>query len=344
MAGRASEPPKDWQALAGDSWRAWFGQLSQAAESGAGPSAPADDPLARGMEGLKSYLDWMQGVASGLAAAAAGGEAKAAPFAGPAAPFAQAFAGAVPPGAPPSWQAVWLAAMKGGMADLPGVTPVAAFGSTREQQLQQQALAAAMAEYLETSSRYQELIQRANAEGAARLQARLEKLADAGQAVESLKALYDLWVEVAEEAYAEAALSHEFRESYGAMANAQMRVRKLQQQWTEQWCRELGMPTRSEVASLGRRLQEVRRELRARPQEAGRDDALAALKADVAALKRQLDALGQVPGEQAAAAAAPAAGKTADRRVQVSSRRAKATTTDTGGRSRSSSSTPRKRS
>jgi hypothetical protein len=84
------------------------------------------------------------------------------------------------------------------------------------------------------------------------------------------------------------------------MSNAQTRLRQLQQQQTEQCCRELGMPTRSEVASLGQRLQEVRRELRSRPAPA---DALTALRAEVAALKRRLDA---VEGKPAAAARTPA--------------------------------------
>lgn len=95
------------------------------------------------------------------------------------------------------------------------------------------------------------------------------KLAEPGFQVDSLKALYDLWVDAVEEAYAEIALSDEFREAYAAQGNTQMRVRQLQQQQVEQWCREIGLPTRSEVATLGQRLQELRRELR-RMQAAGR--------------------------------------------------------------------------
>jgi class III poly(R)-hydroxyalkanoic acid synthase PhaE subunit len=155
-------------------------------------------------------------------------------------------------------------------------------------------------EYLDTSARYQALIQRAHADGVARMQDRLARQAEAGQPIESLKALYDLWVDAAEDAYAEVALSDEFREVFGAMSNAQTRLRQLQQQQAEQCCRELGMPTRSEVASLGQRLQEVRRELRSRPAPA---DALTALRAEVAALKRRLDA---VEGKPAAAARTPA--------------------------------------
>ena len=41
----------------------------------------------------------------------------------------------------------------------------------------------------------------------------------------SARALFDLWIDAAEEAYAQVALSPEFREVYGAYVNAQMRLR-----------------------------------------------------------------------------------------------------------------------
>jgi ribosomal protein L29 len=55
---------------------------------------------------------------------------------------------------------------------------------------------------------------------------------------------------------------------YGAQVNTQMCVRKLQKEQLEQVCRQLGMPTASEVSSLGQRLQELRRELRELKQQA----------------------------------------------------------------------------
>jgi class III poly(R)-hydroxyalkanoic acid synthase PhaE subunit len=141
-----------------------------------------------------------------------------------------------------------------------------AFGHTREQQAQQQALLRALLDHQQASARYQELLARAQSRGAERMQ---RKLAEPGFQVDSLKAMYDLWVDAVEEAYAEIALSDEFREAYAAQGNTQMRVRQLQQQQVEQWCREVGLPTRSEVATLGQRVQQLRRELR-RMQAAGK--------------------------------------------------------------------------
>jgi polyhydroxyalkanoate synthesis regulator phasin len=179
----------------------------------------------------------------------------------------------------------------GGFGDLPGAHgPIPAFGLNREQQMQQQALATALLESMQASARYQELIQRASTQGMQRLQDKLARHAEPGRQIESLKGLYDLWVDASEEAYAEIALSDEFREVYGEMVNTQMRVRQLQQQQTEQLCRQLGVPTRSEVSSLGERLQALRREFRASRAGASADhaDEVMALRRELAALKRQL--------------------------------------------------------
>jgi class III poly(R)-hydroxyalkanoic acid synthase PhaE subunit len=170
--------------------------------------------------------------------------------------------------------------------------PMPAFGLARGQQMQQQALLAAAMEVQELSARYQALIQRAHAQGMDRLQLKLVELADAGRTVDTIGALYKLWVDAVEEAYAQVALSDEFSTAYADMANAQMRLRQHQLQQVEQVCQQLGLPARSEVATLGERLQALRREFRAsrihdasRGVEAGE---VAALRGEVAALRAQL--------------------------------------------------------
>jgi class III poly(R)-hydroxyalkanoic acid synthase PhaE subunit len=202
-------------------------------------------------------------------------------------------------------------------------------------QLDQQALAAAINEYTQISTRYQTLLQQVNTQGIARLQEMLGQHSEPGKQVESLKALYDLWVDAMEDAYSEMALSDEFRDVFGAMVNAQMQVRKLQQQQTEQWCRELGIPTRSEVDSLGQRLQQMRRELQTRKQEDSTADAsvVDALQAEIAALKRELAA--SKPTAKASAAVSPIARKSSNDsndKMGAATRRAKATRSAAGKR------------
>ena len=102
----------------------------------------------------------------------------------------------------------------------------------------------------------------------ARFQLKLAEREEPGRQIDSARGLYDLWIDAAEEAYAEIALSEEFREVYAAVVDAQMRVRQQVQGEIERFCNELGMPTRSEVDSIGQRLQALRREFRGRVQEA----------------------------------------------------------------------------
>ncbi|MEP7097337.1 MAG: class III poly(R)-hydroxyalkanoic acid synthase subunit PhaE [Dokdonella sp.] len=156
------------------------------------------------------------------------------------------------------------------------------FGSSREQQEHYQKAAVAAVEYQEQMNRYNALMMKASQRGFELFEGKLAEREQPGRQVESLRALYDLWVDAAEEGYAEIALSIEFREVYGALVNAQMRVRSLSQHGIEHFCAEVGMPTRSEVNSIGERLQALRREVRARG-----DDSLAG---EIAALREEFAA------------------------------------------------------
>ena len=317
MVDPASDFMRDYQALAQQSWDGWARQFQQAPATNpfAPPSAPAagNETLERTLAGLKGYFDWMQAAVAGGGAIPPGGDWQQQlqqMFGGTAQPFAQAF-GSIDSASAESftrqWQSWWQAAQQSGFGGQPGMhgaTPT--FGLNREQQMQQQTLAAALLASLQASARYQQLIQQASAKGMQLLQNKLAEHAEPGRQIDSMKGLYDLWVDASEEAYADIALSDEFRNAYGEMVNSQMRVRQLQQEQTERFCRELGVPTRSEVSSLGERLQALRREVRAGGAGGSADRAgdVGALQREVAALKRQL-------ARTAATAAKPPAAKKA---------------------------------
>jgi len=333
MADQASDFLKDYQTMAQQSWDAWTRYLQQQSTSsppfGAGgspfgPASTGDDLMARSMAALKGYSDWLQGaVSSGLGQSptdwqqslqslfsSLGGQ-----------PFAHAFA-SIDSEAAKSFTQLWQSWLQANPSAMPGmkfdVEHLAAFGYTRERQRMQQALAAAMQNYSEWAGKYQSLIQRANTEGFERLQAKLTEFADTSKQIESLKALYDLWVDAAEEAYAQIALSEDFRHAYGEMVNAQGRVRQLQQQQLDALCRDMGLPTRSEVTALGRRMHELRREVRGQ-RGVQENDEIAALRAEVAALKRQLAGQAQ-PARPVEKKAAPRSGKRATEEVATARR------------------------
>lgn len=148
----------------------------------------------------------------------------------------------------------------GAWLDLP------AFGLTREHQERDQALLRAWLDYQAASLRHAELM---HGSATRTLEVLESRLADPeAQAPATPRELFDLLVDAAEEAFAELAMSAEFAQLSGELLNAQMRVRAGIQAQVEQVAGQLGLPTRSEVDALGRKVQELKRALRRRPGEA----------------------------------------------------------------------------
>ena len=87
----------------------------------------------------------------------------------------------------------------------------------------------------------------------------LQECDEPGKRLESARALFDLWIEAAEEAWAELAFTDEYRKAYGEMTNAMMRVRLGLQGEVERMSALLGMPGRTEVDALARKVAELER-------------------------------------------------------------------------------------
>lgn len=326
---------EDWQAMSRQYWEAWSDATRKAFGHGASAPDAANTPWHEGLEqwsrmfssqgsqsetlerlltGVKAYFALLQS----LATKTAGKDGEANP---------QAWADALResfnfPGADaamfdnPLARALGEIAGKGakGFDDMmKGVMPFAeetramfglpAFGYLREHQEHYQKFAQAMLDYQQQTNRYNVLIARASRRGFELFEDKLAGREEPGRQIDSVRALYDLWVDSSEEAYSKIALSPEFREVYGALVNAQMRVRKHVQAEVERIATDLGMPTRSEIDSIGKRLHEVRRDLKHRDERAPDLAAeVAALRAEVQALKasRKSGAVSR-PARQAAA-------------------------------------------
>lgn len=163
---------------------------------------------------------------------------------------------------------------------------VPAFGYAREHQEHYQKMAAALVEYQDALARYNALVLKASQRSFGIFEDKLAARDEPGRQIESPRALYDLWVDAAEEAYAEIALSDEFRKVYGDVVNAQMRVRSHVQAEVERIGTDLGMPTRTELNSVHKRLHEMRR-----AGKNGNDKRVADLEREVAALREELATL-----------------------------------------------------
>lgn len=171
-----------------------------------------------------------------------------------------------------------------------------AFGYLREHQEHYQKMAAAFVEYQEAVGKYNGLMLKASQRGFEIFQDKLAAREEPGRQIETPRALYDLWVDAAEEAYQEIALSDEFRKVYGDVVNAQMRVRSQVQQEVERIGVDLGMPTRTELNSVHKRMHDLRRELRG-SRGADANGEIAALRAEVQKLREQLNARQAKPAQ-----------------------------------------------
>lgn len=137
-----------------------------------------------------------------------------------------------------------------------------AFGFARERQERQQALMQALLDYQDKTSAYNALMMKSAQRAYEVFEDKLAERAEPGRQLQSARAMFDLWIDAAEEAYAEIALSPEFRKVYGALVDAQMRVRGGMQKQVEEMGGMLGMPTRSEVDGAHRKIAELERQLR----------------------------------------------------------------------------------
>lgn len=137
-----------------------------------------------------------------------------------------------------------------------------AFGLNREQQERWQALAEAQLALQQKNDAYNALMLEAGRDAFERFERKLEAHSEPGRQLQSARALFDLWIDAAEEAYAEIALSAGFRQVYGELINAQMRVRAGIQREIELVGGLFGMPGRTEVDAAHRKIAELERQLR----------------------------------------------------------------------------------
>lgn len=137
-----------------------------------------------------------------------------------------------------------------------------AFGLNRNHQARLQTLARAQQDYQAQSQAYGEQLKSAIEQAFGRFTSKLGEHESSGSQLTSARALFDLWIEAAEESYADIALSDRFREVYGGFANAHMRLRAALQEEVEQLSERFGMPTRSEMDAAHRRIAELERAVR----------------------------------------------------------------------------------
>ena len=88
-----------------------------------------------------------------------------------------------------------------------------------------------------------------------------EKL-KAGESFDGLRAIYDLWIDCGEEAYAEQVATTEYPHLQAELVNALMRMKRHEQLMVEEAMTAMNMPTRREMDTTHKRVYELQRQLR----------------------------------------------------------------------------------
>ncbi|NUS37813.1 MAG: class III poly(R)-hydroxyalkanoic acid synthase subunit PhaE [Lysobacter sp.] len=274
MSNRAQD---DFEALSRRYWQAWGDALRPGAAAG------------QGAPGWNEAMQWWSAFAPGAAQAAPA--AQASPWLDLMQQLAGRFAGRDPCAAdiaaewqrmlganplPDMLRGLRLQGMQGLDAWFEAITPwldawqreagswlrLPAFGIAREHQERWQRLAQAQLDVRAKEDAFNRLLLRAGEGAYAIFERKLDAHAQPGRQLDSARALFDVWIDACEEAYAEVALSTEFREAWAALVNAQMRLRAGVQKEVEFASGLFGMPTRTEVDAAHRRIAELERAVR----------------------------------------------------------------------------------
>ena len=215
-------------------------------------------------------------------------------------------------------------------------------GYTREWQEQVQESARYWMDYEEALRKYNQVFGKVALRALDLFQRRIMDMAGKGERLDSLRGLYNLWIDCGEEAYAEVVSSGEYGELNARLVNASMVVKLHSQRMVDEAIGSMNMPTRRELNSAHERGQELARQVKSLQEELGRfqsrlaelpaasrasgsNDELTALRADVETLRGQLAAL------QAGPSTSKAQTPGARRRTGSASVKSRAPARKTGG-------------
>jgi len=133
-----------------------------------------------------------------------------------------------------------------------------AVGYARESQEQQQNFVRRLLEYEKAMGEYQAGFAELMAPSLEAFRRRLEATAKEHGPINSIRQIYDTWVDAFEEVYAEYANSDAYARRYGGLVNALMGVKREGARLVDEQLEAMNMPTRSEIGVLEHRLHDTR--------------------------------------------------------------------------------------
>ncbi|MFH0343633.1 MAG: class III poly(R)-hydroxyalkanoic acid synthase subunit PhaE [Chromatiales bacterium] len=138
---------------------------------------------------------------------------------------------------------------------------IPAVGYMREWQEQTQAGMRLTMDYQQALQEYVHAHGRLGVDALERLAAKIIEGAEQGREINTLREVYDLWVDCGEAAYSAFVFTEEYADIYARLVNALMALKHHNQTAVDEVAESLNLPTHQEITTLQRRQQEFRREL-----------------------------------------------------------------------------------
>ena len=136
---------------------------------------------------------------------------------------------------------------------------VPGIGYTRESQEQIQKGIKLWNEYQRVSHEFNVAQNKVAVEALEAMRLRILEMAENGEEINSLREIYDLWVDCNEKSYAEYVHTDEYSEVYGRMTNALMALKQHGRHIVDETLSAFNMPTRRGMNTIQKRQQELRR-------------------------------------------------------------------------------------
>ena len=138
---------------------------------------------------------------------------------------------------------------------------IPAVGYMREWQEQTQGGVRLTMDYQQALQEYVHAHGRLGVDALERLAAKIIERAEQGREINTLREVYDLWVDCGEEAYSALVFTEEYADIYARLVNALMALKHHNQTAVDNVAESLNLPTHQEITTLQRRQQEFRREI-----------------------------------------------------------------------------------
>ena len=175
----------------------------------------------------------------------------------------------------------------GATSTIPHYLSVPPVGYTREWQEQTQEWTRLSLEYVKALQGFSQLLGKVMQRAIELFREKMAEVMKTGESMDGLRAVYDLWVDCGEEAYAEMVATPEFPHLQAELVNALMRMKHHEQLMVEEVMTALNVPTRREIDTTHMRVYELQRQLRQLQDAVEDGGALAELRDELEAVREK---------------------------------------------------------